>query len=89
MDEYQFTSLAGDEFKTNTLFTERKSVVAVSTDDEDPAGLFSGEDSSIPALMRRGVGFMSCHNAIWEQAAALIKFDLIRTSSFTPRSRPN
>ncbi len=40
---------------------------------EDPAGPFSGDDSSIPALMRRGVVFMSCHNAIWEQAAALIK----------------
>jgi intracellular sulfur oxidation DsrE/DsrF family protein len=23
--------------------------------------------------MRRGVVFMSCHNAIWEQAAALVK----------------
>jgi hypothetical protein len=27
----------------------------------------------MPALMRRGMVFMSCHNAIWEQAAALIK----------------
>ena len=26
--------------------------------------------------MRRGVVFMSCHNAIWEQAAALIKADM-------------
>jgi hypothetical protein len=26
--------------------------------------------------MRRGVVFMSCHNAIWEQAAALIKADV-------------
>jgi hypothetical protein len=26
--------------------------------------------------MRRGVVFMSCHNAIWEQAAALIKTDM-------------
>src|SRR5258708_38229668 len=40
---------------------------------EDPACTFSPEDNSIPALMRRGVVFMSCHNAIWEQAAALIK----------------
>ena len=38
-----------------------------------PAGPFSGDDNSIPALMRRGVVFLSCHNAIWEQAAALIK----------------
>ena len=26
--------------------------------------------------MRRGVVFMSCHNAIWEQAGALIKSDI-------------
>jgi intracellular sulfur oxidation DsrE/DsrF family protein len=26
--------------------------------------------------MRRGVVFMSCHNAIWEQAAALIKIGI-------------
>jgi intracellular sulfur oxidation DsrE/DsrF family protein len=37
------------------------------------AGVFSGEDNSIPVLMRRGVVFMACHNSIWEQAAALIK----------------
>jgi intracellular sulfur oxidation DsrE/DsrF family protein len=36
---------------------------------------FSGEDNSIPALMRRGVVFMSCHNAIWEQAGAPINPD--------------
>jgi intracellular sulfur oxidation DsrE/DsrF family protein len=71
-DKYQLTSLAGDGFKTNTLITERK-VVADSTDYEDPAGSLSGEDSSIPALMRRGVVFMSCHNAIWQQAAILLK----------------
>jgi hypothetical protein len=41
-----------------------------------PAGVFSGEDNSIPALMRRGVVFMCCHNDIWEQAAALIKADV-------------
>jgi hypothetical protein len=26
--------------------------------------------------MRRGVAFMACHNAIWEQAAALLKADV-------------
>jgi hypothetical protein len=72
-DKYQLTSLAGDEFKTNTLITEPKRVVADSTDDEDWAGSLTAEDSSIPALMRRGVVFMSCHNAIWEHAALLLK----------------
>ena len=26
--------------------------------------------------MRRGVAFMACHNAIWEQAAKLVEMDL-------------
>jgi hypothetical protein len=73
-DKYQLTRLAGDDFKTNTLFIEGKA--AASANYEDPAGPFSGEDNSIPALMRRGVVFMSCHNAIWEQAAALMKLDI-------------
>jgi hypothetical protein len=75
-DKYQLTRLAGDEFKTNALMIERKPAAADSANYEDPAGPFSGEDNSIPALMRRGVVFMSCHNAIWEHAAALIKFDI-------------
>jgi hypothetical protein len=72
-DKYQLTRLAGDEFKTNTLMNERKPAAADSANYEDPAGPFSGEDNSIPALMRRSVVFMSCHNAIWEHAAVLIK----------------
>src|SRR6266481_5048564 len=75
-DKYQLTRLAGDEFTTNTAITERKLTSADSANYEDPAGPFSGDDNSIPALMRRGAVFMSCHNAIWEHAAALIKFDI-------------
>jgi hypothetical protein len=72
-DKYRLTSLAGDEFRTNTLIIDWKAAAADAANYENPAGPFSGDDSSIPALMRRGVVFMSCHNAIWEQAAALIK----------------
>jgi hypothetical protein len=72
-DKYRLTRLAGEKFKTNTLIIEQKAASADPAHYEDPAGAFSGEDNSIPALMRRGVVFMSCHNAIWEQAAALIK----------------
>ena len=72
-DKYQLTRLAGEKFKTNTLIVEQKAAAADPANYEDPAGAFSGEDNSIPALMRRGVVFMACHNAIWEQAAALIK----------------
>jgi hypothetical protein len=75
-DKYQLTKLAGEDFATNTLIIESKAAVADPADYEDPTGLFSGADNSIPALMRRGVVFMSCHNAIWEQAAALIKLGI-------------
>jgi hypothetical protein len=72
-DKYQLTGLAGEKFKTNTLIIEQKAAAADPANYEDPAGVFSSEDNSIPALMRRGVVFMCCHNAIWEQAAAIIK----------------
>jgi hypothetical protein len=75
-DKYQLTKLAGEDFDTNTLIIEHKAAAADPTNYEDPAGAFSGEDNSIPPLMRRGVVFMCCHNAIWEQAAALIKLDI-------------
>src|SRR6266436_6905043 len=74
-DKYQLTRLAGEKFKTNTLIIEQKAAAADPANYEDPAGVFSSEGTSIPALMRRGVVFMCCHNAIWEQAAALIKAD--------------
>jgi hypothetical protein len=75
-DKYQLTDLAGDDFKTNTLITERKPVAVDLVNYEDPAGPFSSKENSIPALMRRGVVFMSCHNAIWEQAAVLLESDI-------------
>lgn len=75
-DKYQLTKLAGDKFKANTLIEEKKAQSADPGNYEDPAGAFSPEDNSIPALMKRGVVFMSCHNAIWEQAAGLIKADV-------------
>jgi hypothetical protein len=75
-EKYRLTGLAGDLFKTNTAMTEKKAAAADPAKYQDPTGPFSGEDNSIPALMRRGVVFMSCHNAIWEHAAALFKFDI-------------
>jgi intracellular sulfur oxidation DsrE/DsrF family protein len=75
-DKYQLTRLAAEKFNTNTLIIEQKAAAADPANYEDPDGPFSAEDNSIPALMRRGVVFMCCHNAIWEQAAALIKADV-------------
>ena len=75
-DKYQLTRLAGDKFKTNTLIEEKTSASADPKNYEDPKGVFSPEDNSIPILMRRGVVFLSCHNAIWEEAGKLIKEEL-------------
>jgi hypothetical protein len=41
-------------------------------DYENPEGAFSPHDNSIPALQRRSVVFLACHNAIWEFAEKLI-----------------
>ena len=71
-DKYELTKLAGDKFKTNTLISEKKAATANPKNYEDPKGVFSPDDNSIPMLMRRGVVFMSCHNAIWEQAGKLV-----------------
>ena len=72
-EKYQLTRLAGELFATNTAMIEDQAAAADPANYQDPTGPFSAEDNSIPALMRRGVIFMSCHNAIWEQAGALIK----------------
>jgi hypothetical protein len=75
-DKYQLTKLAGEKFKTNTLIEDQKAESADPANFEDPAGAFSPADNSVPAPMRRGVVFMSCHNAIWEETATLIKADM-------------
>jgi hypothetical protein len=75
-DKYQLAKLAGGKFKTNTLIADQRAASTDPANFEDPAGVFSPADNSIPALMRRGVVFLACHNAIWEHAAALIKADL-------------
>ena len=75
-DKYGLTKLAGEKFKTNTLIVEKKAGSADPKNYEDPKGVFSPVDNSIPVLMRRGVVFLSCHNAIWEQASKLIEHDM-------------
>src|SRR5271154_1267510 len=72
-DKYQLTALAGEKFNTNTLIVEKNAASGDPKNYEDPKGVFSPADNSIPTLMRRGVVFMSCHNAIWEQAGKLIE----------------
>ncbi len=72
-DKYQLAKLAGGGFERNTLLDALPAQKADAHTYEDPTGAFSPADNSIPALMARGVVFMSCHNAIWEQSAGLLK----------------
>jgi len=72
-DKYGLAKLAGKGFERNSLIVEGGSANADPQNYEDPAGVFSAANSSIPALQKRGAVFMSCHNAIWEQASKLIE----------------
>jgi hypothetical protein len=56
-DKYGLTKLTGGKFATNTLIV---------------AGAGDVQDLSIPVLMKRGVVFMACHNAIWAAAGRAI-----------------
>jgi hypothetical protein len=72
-DKYQLAGMAGDKFKTNTLIEQPKLASSDAADFENPEGVFSSTDNAIPTLMRRGVVFLACHNAIAELADRLIK----------------
>jgi hypothetical protein len=72
-EKYQLPGFAGDKFKTNSLIEEPKLAVNDPANFEDPEGVYSSADNAIPTLMRRGVVFLACHNAIAELADRLIK----------------
>ena len=71
-EKYQLAKLTDGKFQSNTLVVEQRGAAADPKDYENPAGAFSPRDNSIPALQRRGVVFLACHNAIWEIAEKLI-----------------
>lgn len=71
-DKYGLAKLAGDKFTNNALLDDKSAGSPGVADHESPQGAFSSRDNSIPALQRRGVVFLSCHNAIWELADRLI-----------------
>ncbi len=75
-DKYQLSKLTGDKFKSNTLSKSSSAAQSDPKNFQDPKGVFSPEDNSIPVLMKRGVVFLSCHNAIWEEAAALLRAEV-------------
>ncbi len=69
-DKYQLSSMAGADFKTNTLIVA-KDAPSDAAAHEDPKSVFGAPGNTIPALQKRGVVFMACHNAIWEQMGKL------------------
>ncbi len=71
-EKYQLAKLAGAKFPTNILIDEGKAAAADPANYQDADGVFSPHDNSIPALQRRGVVFLACHNAIWEISERLI-----------------
>jgi hypothetical protein len=71
-EKYQLTTIAGGDFKTNTL-VEVKDVPSEIAAHEDPNSVFGLAGNTIPALQRRGVVFLACHNAIWEHSAKLLE----------------
>ena len=75
-EKYQLAKWTGGKFQTNTLIAEQKGAAADPKDYENSEGAFSPHDNSIPALRRRGVVFLACHNAIWELAGTLIAAEL-------------
>jgi hypothetical protein len=71
-EKYQIAKLTGGKFQSNTLIADQNAAAADPKDYENPEGAFSPHDNSIPALQRRGVVFLACHNAIWEFAERLV-----------------
>lgn len=71
-EKYQLASMAGGNFKTNTLI-EARELHTGNTAHEDPNSMFGPVGNSIAALQQRGVVFMACHNAIWEHSAMLLE----------------
>ena len=69
-DKYQLAKLA--KIDRNTFIVEQKAAEADASDFQNPDGVFSGHNNSIPALQRRGVVFMGCHNSIWEVTEKLM-----------------
>ena len=71
-EKYQLATIAGGDFKTNTL-VEVKDVLSEIAAHENPNSVSARRKQAIPALQRRGVAFWARHNAIWEHSANLLE----------------
>ena len=71
-DKYKFAGLAGHGIEANS-FLKRTDASMRDADHEDPQSAFGGpQGNTIPTLQARGVVFLACHIAIWEQSGRLI-----------------
>ncbi len=71
-DKYKLAAMAGHGIEMNG-FVKPSDEVASEADHENPKSLFGGpQGNTIPILQSRGVVFLACHNAIWEQTGKLI-----------------
>lgn len=70
-DKYKLAALAGHGIGRNT-FIVPTGAPSADADHEDPDSAFGpSHGDAIPTLQERGVVFLACHNAIWEQAGKL------------------
>lgn len=70
-EKYGLAKLTGGKFARNTLLDVPAAAHGNAADLENPAGVFSPKDNSIPTLQARGVVFLACHNAIFELTSRL------------------
>ena len=71
-DKYKLAGMAGHGIETNG-FIKPGDQAASGSDHENPNSSFGGpQGNTIPILQSRGVVFLACHNAIWEQTGKLI-----------------
>ncbi|HEX8533913.1 MAG TPA: hypothetical protein VF662_07070 [Allosphingosinicella sp.] len=71
--KYKLADRTGGAFRSNSLILDQKAASADPDDFEAADGVFSLHNNTIPALVRRGVVFGACHNAVWELASALLQ----------------
>ena len=72
-DKYDIAKLAGNDMTANSLILDKPAASADGSNFQDPEGVYSPENNTIPALQKRGAVFLACHNAIWEQSSKLHK----------------
>ena len=70
-DKYQLATMAGHDLKANPLIDPKNAPTGTAAR-EDPGSVYGPGGNTIPALQERGVVFLACHHALWEQTAKLL-----------------